>query len=241
MWKKQSGFRVQTSLPIIHHRPTHHSCALQFIHAYPTLAQEWPVHYRGPATTKRGYCNTSSKSSPKVGVFQGTVFFILSYLYHRFLHVDDQWIFSTFLSNLLLSICLLERKLEKAGSFQSTTHKNHNIENTFIVQGFVESFNVEYRLFTINQLITSALCSSFKHIQPQLKNGLYIIGGLGHVTTKRRDQDMSSKSSPKVGVFQRTFFFCIVIFIRQVLACGQYQWIFSTFSLICTQNLAKSS
>ncbi len=67
----------------------------------------------------------------------------------------------------------------------------HILLNFFghIVQGSIGSLNVEkstldsefrlsYRLFTNNQPITLALCSSFKHLQPQLKNDPCIIGGL---------------------------------------------------------------
>jgi len=67
----------------------------------------------------------------------------------------------------------------------------HILLNFFghIVQGSIGSLNVEkstlgsefrlsYRFFTNNQPITPVLCSSFKHLQPQLKNDPYIIGGL---------------------------------------------------------------
>ncbi len=51
---------------------------LQFIQASPTLAQEWPVHYTGPATTKSwgagGGLPHVLENSPKVGVLEGTFF-----------------------------------------------------------------------------------------------------------------------------------------------------------------------
>jgi len=87
--KKYSGFRVQTILSIIHQQPTHHSCTLQFVQASPTSAEEWPLHYRGPATTKTGDCVMSLKKSLKVAIFQGTFLFIWSYLDYRFLHVHN--------------------------------------------------------------------------------------------------------------------------------------------------------
>ncbi len=89
MWKKQSGF--QRSDNVTNYSPSTNSSRLCFaVHsAYLTLAQEWLVDYRGPVTTKREDQDMFSKSPPKVGVFQRTFFFIFSYLYDRFLHVDD--------------------------------------------------------------------------------------------------------------------------------------------------------
>jgi len=87
--KKYSGLRVQTILPIIHQQPTHHSSASQFVQASPTSTEEWPLHYRGPATTKTGDCHMSLKKSLKVAIFQGTFLFIWSYLDYRILHVHN--------------------------------------------------------------------------------------------------------------------------------------------------------
>jgi hypothetical protein len=124
MWKKSSGFRGQTILPIIHHQPTHDSYALQFIQASPTLAQEWLVHYRGPATTKRVEWEMSSKSCPKVGILQGTFPFILSDFCHRFLHVDDTRRFFLLFS----PICTKNLTKSSRGWWLVHLPHNHTIE-----------------------------------------------------------------------------------------------------------------
>jgi hypothetical protein len=70
--------------------------------------------------------------------------------------------------------------------------------------------------YTKNLPITPVLCSSFKHLQPQLNNGIYIIGGCD----KRKGVcNMSLKNSSKVAIFQGKK----KIDIRpSVLACGHY-------------------
>ncbi len=95
-------------------------------------------------------------------------------------------------------------------------HFLHMLLNFFgcTVQGCVESFDVgksrlgsevrqSYRLFTTNQLMTPVLCSSFKHLQPQLKNGLYIIEGLRQ--QKGGTRSCPRKAPPTLGYFKERF------------------------------------
>jgi hypothetical protein len=89
----------------------------------------------------------------------------------------------------------------------------------YIVQGSIGCLNVErstlgsefklsYRLFTNNQPITLALCSSFKHLQPQLKNDPYIRGGLRQ--QKQGTATCPWKSPSKSRYFKERFFYMVI-------------------------------
>jgi hypothetical protein len=100
-------------------------------------------------------------------------------------------------------------------------------------------FRLSYRLFMNNQTIIPLLCSSFKHLQPQLKNDPYIIQGLqqekgGTVTCCQKSPSMSQ-------YFKECVFFPWSYLDHRILHVHTISGFFQLFSPICTQNLAKSS
>jgi len=100
-------------------------------------------------------------------------------------------------------------------------------------------FRLSYRLFMNNQTITPVLCSSFKHLQPQLKNDPYIIQGLQQ--EKGGTVTFCQKRSLNVTIFQRMCFFTWSYLDHRILHVHTISGFFQLFSPICTQNLAKSS
>jgi len=87
----------------------------------------------------------------------------------------------------------------------------------YIVKGSIGSLNMEkstlgsefrlsYALFTNNEPSTLVLCSSFKHLQPPLKNYPYTIAGLGQ--QKGGTATCRRKSPSKSSYFKERFLIC---------------------------------